>query len=66
MKEITKITTVQITRIFEVSDVLLGGILEDNDILSQAIETCMKKHLGADDVTVIKMQDFVRDIEPKE
>ena len=66
MKEITRIITAEITVIFKADDTKLDAFLNDHDVIAKGIKTSLPKEIGVDDVTVIKMQDFVRDIEPKE
>ena len=66
MKENTRIITAEITCVFKVDDAKIDTILKEKDAIAGAIKKCMPKDIGADDVTVIKIQDFVRDIEPKE
>ena len=66
MKEITRIITAEITCIFEVDETKLEDVLAEKDAIAKAIKKCLPGEIGADDVTVIKMQDFVLDIEPKE
>ena len=66
MKEITRIITAEITVIFRADDTRLEVVLNDHEAIANRVKKSLPKNINADDVTVIKMQDFVRDIEPKE
>lgn len=63
MKEITRITTLQITEIVKVPDEMLAG---DKDAYAKTLAADMKKDYGFDDVVVLNAQDFVRDNEEAE
>ena len=58
MKEITRITTVQITEIVKVPDEKMAG---DKDAYAKTLAADMKKDYGFDDVLVLSAQDFIRD-----
>lgn len=66
MKEDTRIITAEITCVFKAADATIDTILKEKDAIAGAIKKCMPKDIDADDVTVIKIQDFVRDIKPQE
>lgn len=59
MKEITRITTVELTSIAKVND-------ESELIAKEELKKCFEKGLKAvancDDVKVLNMQDFIRDV----
>lgn len=61
MKELTRIITARITVIGKASDE--AHILPKEEAAKNIIED-IKDELGADDVVVDDIQDFIRDIEP--
>lgn len=64
MKEITRIITVQITDIAEVEDDF--DFKESKERTRKITADAIKEDYEVDDVVVLDVQDFIRDIEPKE
>lgn len=60
MKEITRITTVELTSILVVED---ETELPPKDKVKKSFEEGMKYMSNCDDAKVIRMQDFIRDVE---
>lgn len=64
MKEITRITTVQITEIAKVEDDF--DFVGSKELTQELMGDIIKNSLDSDDAVVVQVQDFIRDIEPKE
>lgn len=64
MKEITRITTVQITSIDVAEDV--SNIEESKERTRKGAADAIKTFLPVDDVVVLNVQDFIRDIAEEE
>lgn len=64
MKEITRITTVQITEIEKVEDDF--DFVGSKELTQELMGGIIKNSLDCDDAVVVQVQDFIRDIEPKE
>lgn len=65
-KEITKITTIQLTHIGVVLEEEVEQEIGLPDDCIKAIEEMFKDDMDADDVKVVQVQNFVRDIEEEE
>lgn len=66
MKEITKITTIQMTHVEKVRDEEVEEELSLPEETIGRLEAKLKNDHDADDVKVVEVQDFVRDIEEEE
>ena len=64
MQEITRIITVQITDIAQVENDFDSAETREN--VKKNAGGIIKNLLGCDDAVVVDVQDFIRDIEPKE
>lgn len=64
MKEITRIITVQITDIAKVEDNF--DFKKSKERTRKNVADAIKEDYEVDDVVVLDVQDFIRDIEPKE
>ena len=64
MREITRIITVQITDIAKIDDDF--DFEENRERVRKCAGGVIKELIGVDDAVVVDIQDFVRDIEPKE
>ena len=64
MKEITRIITVQITDVAQIDDDF--DFEENRERVRKTAGGVIKGLIGVDDAVVVDIQDFVRDIEPKE
>ena len=58
--EVTRITTVQFTSIETGEDI--SGIGETREMAKKSVPDALKKVFDVDDVVVLNVQDFVRDI----
>lgn len=64
MKEITRITTVQITTIETGEDI--SGIGKTREMARKSVPDAIKNTFDVDDVVVLNVQDFVRDVAEEE
>jgi hypothetical protein len=62
MKEITVVTTCEITTIERFTDEQAAIIEENKDLSTVFIEADFKETLGVDDVKILKNQFFIRDV----
>lgn len=62
MKEITRIITVEITAIRKVDDDCIP--MEKNDA-SEVIKAVIRANFNTDNVNVVGVQDFIRDLDVK-
>lgn len=60
MKEVTRITTLQITDISTGEDI--SGIGESREGAKKYVPDIIKRVFDVDDVVVLNVQDFIRDI----
>lgn len=63
MKEITRIITIELTEIARINDE--DEIYTRDEVMREA-PTHIKKALGVDDINIVKVQDFIREVEVKE
>lgn len=64
MKEITRITTVQITEIAKVEDDF--DFMGSKELTYELMGGIIKNSLDCDDAVVVNVQDFIRDINERE
>lgn len=63
MKEVTRVITAQITGINKVDDNL--SQITSKDMATRVFVNGMKAISGADDIVILNIQDFIRDIDEK-
>ena len=61
MKELTRVTTVQLTEILRVDDEMAARLQGTDDAYKAYLSGVMRKRLGVDDVVVTNVQDFIRE-----
>ena len=68
MKEITRITTVEITEVGVMPEEVADYCTDEKakESYKSRLKDELKKMLGADDVNVTNVQDFIKDLEVEE
>lgn len=63
MKEVTMITTCEITSIHVVDDEDVNFMINNRDTVDSILSDCIRSETGADDVDILKNRFFVRDVQ---